>query len=822
MSRLKTLTKKDYQFALIPFGIALLVYGLTTCPTVFSEDCGEFIFGSYTLGVLHPPGYPIYALLGKLFSYLPFKTIAWRINFFSGFCSAAAVYFLYLCGRKFDLHPLAIGSACLGMAFGKIFWSQSVIAEVYALNTFFFCITMFMMLQWIQTKENRYIYFFSLLFGLSLCDHQIMGMFIPYYMVVILVNDSKFYPLTAVVGALGSYLLGNILSNMFWSEPFLTNVIIVSSAVFCLFMVVTPLLFKMDYPKWFRILFSKKRFWFSLLFFGLGLSIYLYLPIRAAAKPFLNWGNPYNWENFWFHVRRSVYNPDIKVSLSDYLERLKVMWVYFDLLVQDCSVVYFFLGLFGIYWFMKKNFRWACFTLILFLIGGVGLVFIHKSSLSANTRFVIRVFYFQSYAPYALFAAFGMEFILHKIRKVFHLRELSNRIKWSYYSAVALLPILPLALNWSYTDLSENYFCYDYAKAIMDTMEPNAVMYAAGDMVIFNLIYLQLVEKYRLDVTVYDNFSVFHNNFMGFDFYKGILPDPEEERIRQRTYAKMIEKEYGRRPIYFYTPQNLRYKPDFGSIPVGLIYKVHKKSDPIPPIRNWWDIYNIRGVNNLEYFNDMRVNPFICDFHLRKARFYLNTKRPQKAAEEYEMVVKTRSLVGMTEVALYWLNNRNPAYALNLLREALEIDNTLVVNHYNIGLALTALSEPQQAVVSFQAFLNKWQGGAGYYEDAFRRMRTLQNQTVNAQDLNNIGIRYMWKGEYKKSIRCFEEGLRLKQTNALILLNMAICYENMKDIAKSGYYYQTFLSNWKGKKEYRNLAEKGLNRLRSKAGAPAT
>jgi tetratricopeptide (TPR) repeat protein len=307
---------------------------------------------------------------------------------------------------------------------------------------------------------------------------------------------------------------------------------------------------------------------------------------------------------------------------------------------------------------------------------------------------------------------------------------------------------------------------------------------------------------------------------MGFDFYKGIIPDPEEERIRQRTYAKTIEKDYGKRPIYFYNSQYLRYKTDFVTIPVGLIYKAHKKSEPLPKIKDWWNIYNIYGINDERFYNDERINPFICDFHLRKARYHINAKQPEKVAQEYSIVEKTKNLNGMTEVALYWLNNKNAAYALSLLRETLEIDETITVNYYNLGLTLIALREEELAVDAFQTFLKSWQGESRYYEDAYRRMRTLANKSLNAQDLNNIGIRYMWKGEYQRAIKLFDEGIKVRPTNPLILLNLAISYEQLNDIAKSGYYYQNFLNVWQGEEKYRDIARKGLERLRHKAGIP--
>jgi tetratricopeptide (TPR) repeat protein len=80
----------------------------------------------------------------------------------------------------------------------------------------------------------------------------------------------------------------------------------------------------------------------------------------------------------------------------------------------------------------------------------------------------------------------------------------------------------------------------------------------------------------------------------------------------------------------------------------------------------------------------------------------------------------------------------------------------------------------------------------------------------------------MWKGEYQRAIQLFDEGIKVRPTNPLIMLNLAICYEQLNDIAKSGYYYQNFLNIWQGEEKYRGIARKGLERLRSKAGIPTT
>lgn len=82
--------------ALLPGGLALLLYLLTCSPTVNSTDSGELITVAYTGGIAHPPGYPLYTLLGILVSHLPLGDVAWRMNMLSAIFAAVAVALFYL------------------------------------------------------------------------------------------------------------------------------------------------------------------------------------------------------------------------------------------------------------------------------------------------------------------------------------------------------------------------------------------------------------------------------------------------------------------------------------------------------------------------------------------------------------------------------------------------------------------------------------------------------------------------------------------------------------------------------------------------------
>ena len=89
--------KLNRIIASIVLAISFMIYFLTMAPTVSYWDCGEFIATSYILGVPHPPGSPLYLLLGRIFSMIPTNPdIAFRVNIISPIVSAFACMLLYL------------------------------------------------------------------------------------------------------------------------------------------------------------------------------------------------------------------------------------------------------------------------------------------------------------------------------------------------------------------------------------------------------------------------------------------------------------------------------------------------------------------------------------------------------------------------------------------------------------------------------------------------------------------------------------------------------------------------------------------------------
>jgi hypothetical protein len=173
-----------------------LVYLATLTPSLSytSPDGNELATIPSVLGLAHPPGYPLYTWLGKLFTLIPVGDIAFRMNLMSATLGALAVGGLYLvCIQLLPTHLAGRRAAAalpsLLFAFGPTVWSQSVIAEVYAPNLAFVALALLALLRWERTRRDLDFFWFALTFGLSLGMHLSDLGFAPAFALFILLTD---------------------------------------------------------------------------------------------------------------------------------------------------------------------------------------------------------------------------------------------------------------------------------------------------------------------------------------------------------------------------------------------------------------------------------------------------------------------------------------------------------------------------------------------------------------------------------------------------------------------------------------------------------
>jgi len=186
----------------VSFLIALVVYLLTLEPTVSLWDCGEFIASSYKLQVGHPPGAPLFLMIGRIFSLFtsdPDK-VAKMINAVSAFASAFTILFLFwtishllkkmLVDKKGEISLATritiLGGAFVGAmayTFSDSFWFSAVEGEVYATSSLFTAVVFWAILKWEnvadQPGSNRWLILIAYLIGLSIGVHLLNLLAIP-------------------------------------------------------------------------------------------------------------------------------------------------------------------------------------------------------------------------------------------------------------------------------------------------------------------------------------------------------------------------------------------------------------------------------------------------------------------------------------------------------------------------------------------------------------------------------------------------------------------------------------------------------------------
>ena len=256
--------------------LLFIVYAAGASRTIYVGDSGELTTAVYLLGIPHPSGYPLYVMLGKLWTLLvPVGSIAFRMSLFSAACAAVACGALYRFCRWLGLHVVAATTSALLLAFGPSFWSQANIQRVYALNAVFVVFATWAAFAWHRNRDRRLLALALFLSGLGTCNHLFMA-----------------------VGGVAVAMFAIVTQPELLREP---RALLKGAAAF-----------------------------------GVGLLPYLYLPLRSRADPRLDWGNPETLSNFVDVVLRQnmwrtwIEGPtDVLVVLADFLHSIasELFWI---------------------------------------------------------------------------------------------------------------------------------------------------------------------------------------------------------------------------------------------------------------------------------------------------------------------------------------------------------------------------------------------------------------------------------------------------------------------------------------------------------------
>jgi len=308
------------------FAIALITYSLTVEPTLSFWDCGEYIATSANLEVGHPPGAPLFQMLGAFFAMFAFSPdkIALMVNYLSVFSSAFTVLFLFwsltmilkkVVGTAKEIsnnqNVMILGSAfiaSLTFTFSDSFWYNAVEAEVYAMATFLIALLFWLGLRWEQELEtrrgNKWLLIISLVIGLSFGVHFMALLAFPaigflyFFKKYKTVTVKSFLIANVVIIAILLFifklLLPYTLAFFGKTEIFMVNSLGMpfnSGTIFAFLLIIAAFYFGLNYTKKKGHVFYNTLI-LATLFILIGFSTWLMLPIRANANTPINENKP--------------------------------------------------------------------------------------------------------------------------------------------------------------------------------------------------------------------------------------------------------------------------------------------------------------------------------------------------------------------------------------------------------------------------------------------------------------------------------------------------------------------------------------------------
>ena len=550
--------------------------------TVPYWDSGEFIATSYILGVPHPPGSPLYLIIGRVFSMIPFNPdIAFRINLISPVVSALAVMYLYLSTVKLISNYrgkiqsqmdsiIVFGGSLVGaltFAFTDSHWFNAVEAEVYGFSTFFTAIVVWLILHWAERADEkgneRYILIIAYMLGLATGVHLLNLLALPFIALIIYFKKfdfsyKGFLITTIITGAVYLVINAGIINGM----PKLVdriglNMVIIFSLAIVGSMIATIIAKKFQYALALT----------SIVFILIGYSTYATIFIRSGQEPAINENDPSTVARAIAYMEREQYGQMFQLPRRydglppkheavgrptngrDYSSRQerkyksyrmdkqwkyfwdyqvkKMYWRYFlwqfagrGLSTDKWVTAYgantnedgvdwfqfglplaFLFGLWGMFYHFQRDKQQAFSVFSLFLMTGLMIIFyVNQDNPQPRERDYSYVGSFFAFSMWISIAVAALGDNLHAF-----LKGKPAAKSFIISTMVILLVVMPgvlLKANYHTHDRSDNRLAWDYSYNILQSCEPNAILFTNGDNDTFPLWYLQEVEGVRKDITI--------------------------------------------------------------------------------------------------------------------------------------------------------------------------------------------------------------------------------------------------------------------------------------------------------------------------------
>ncbi|TET23127.1 MAG: DUF2723 domain-containing protein, partial [Candidatus Cloacimonadota bacterium] len=394
--------KKILFICLIIALVPSIFFIFCVSPSVYWEDSGEFITTAHSLGIAHPPGHPLYVVLAHLFTIhrIP-ESVDYSVNLFSVFASFFAIYAFsallsFLCRVYYRrtnnvIFFLSLFCITLLFAFSKTFWYISEFAEVYSLHILL-SIGIIGSLCLLHKKGGISILLFAYLLGLSLTNNITITFLVPAF-ILFLVLEKR-----------------NI---------------------------------------------EKRYILFAVLLFFLGISLYLYIPVRARFNPVFNWGNAYTMKNFISLITAREFSggfSSLKYAETSYIPFMLHMLKE----ISFWGIVPFFFGSYLL--FKRKR------NLFILFIGSIVCNITFSFLTGRGPDF--HAYFLPSSMIAFLIIGFG---ILHMLSR-------AKKYLWLLVPFLFILSLVPLTMNYKANCRRYDYDALGYGTALLKYLPENAIL----------------------------------------------------------------------------------------------------------------------------------------------------------------------------------------------------------------------------------------------------------------------------------------------------------------------------------------------------------
>lgn len=646
------------------------------CPTIYGGDSAELITAGYILGVPHAPGYPVYCLLAKLFSnIIIFGNHAFRINCLSAVISCANTALIYFAAKNIIKGRFAAFLAAVIFAFLPLTFEQAVVAEVFGLNLLFFLLILFVLTCDFFVKNNELFlpkyYLAGFIFGLGMGNHHMLSLALP------------------------------------------------GLALFVYFELGASRLLKL----------IKRPAFYIFSFFGL--SVYLYLFIRAQADPSINFGDPDTLKRLWAIFTRQEFgsfelHPSALKGRS--LDSLTgQMIVYVSTLLKE-------LGFFGLFmaaagFVFSRKYKVYLPLLTIFALASPFFIFYSNLSPNALANWRLERFYLLPLSVICIFLGIAFcrleEFALKR-----HIKQVSTRI-------LLVVPVIFIIFsNSRISGTRTNFYFHDFAANIVKGVEKRGLL--MFDQLLFDeygsgVAYLTDVLSKRRDMQVIARSGTMFNNVYGDDFF-------DLDGVGRKNKRRSVERLFlDRQENRFFIAVMDKNKADVNSELYcdGLIYKSSEKPGPpwfayvrreLMPGRDYPEDYPTRlvlahypyfkgkcSLGSKEYIaadrSFMECSEYGYDFEwlmFNIGSVYSRRGDLKKAGEYYEKALFLDPFFPDTYFGLgyVYLKKGKIETAEGFLEKCVDLDPNYSQAYYNLGFVKYKLGKRSEAKANFDKYFS--------------------------------------------------------------------------------------------------------------------